>query len=235
MRDPDMMKYNLIQESVRVFSILTVAIAVSLVGSQLSHAQTAGPGSIYIGGGLGFSSINNATSGTAFEDFDESRTVFSVTPTVGYYLSEEIIAGIGFGFESMSFEEEVDDIEGTQSVFNIAPFVRYSEVVTDNLRAFAEFQFVYGSGEGEEDTPGGNTIESELTRIDAGIRPGLTYHFNDAWAIEPTFGFLGYRSETTTDQQEIPDEGFVQVESEFSEFGLDLDLSTLQLGIAYHF
>ena len=226
---------KLIKLPLRIYTTVIFAAILGLVGLNTAQAQTADPGSLYLGGGLGFSSQSDKLEGTAFEDFDESRTIISVSPSVGYYLSEELIAGVSVGFESMSFEDDAEDIEGSQSVFSVAPFVRYSEVVADDLRAFAEFSFSYGSGGGEQDTPGGNTIESELTTIEAGIRPGLTYHFNETWAIEPTFGFLGYRSESATDQQEIPDEGFVEVERESSEFGLDIDLNTLQLGVLYHF
>lgn len=221
-----------ISQLVRTILVLLITLSLSLAAHETANAQT---GTVFAGGGIGFSSQSDKLEGTAFEDFEESVITFSVTPSIGYYVTDDLAVGLGLGFESSSLEDEVDDIEQSRSVFFIAPFARYVSEVTESMKLFGQFGVTYGFGTGEEETPGGNTIESEVTLIEVGIHPGLTFFLSESWAIEPTFGFLGYRSESLLDRQEVPDEGFVDVERETSEFGLDLDLSTLQLGLKYYF
>ncbi len=210
--------------------IASFIIFISAYTNNNVHANP-GSGSLYVGGMLSFASETEEIRGTGFGDLEQSTLRALFSPSVGYYVTDVIVAGVGLGMEYTYLENEIDNTEAEQLVFSVSPFVRYTDYLTDNLRWFGELSVSVGAGDGSSDLPGGGSIDTDITIFEAGLRPGFTYHFNESIAIEPSFGFLGFRGESVTHQEELTD-GVIDVETESGEFVLDYDFS---LGVQYYF
>ena len=217
--------------SLLVSTIFTIAL---LLTPQHSDASVPGEGAVFGGGGLLFNMQNEEIEGSAFGDIDQSSSTFSITPRIGYYLTDEFVVGLGFGVELITIEDNLEDTEASRSVYSVGPFVRYSEEIAGNLRIYGEVGAMLGTGSGEEETPGSNDINADISTLEVGLRPGLTYYLSESFAIEPSFGFFGFQSESISTEEELVD-GLVAVNQESSEFTIDLSLSTISLSMHYYF
>jgi hypothetical protein len=127
----------------KLFTILTV-VAIS---TTMTFAQQ---GSVALGVGSDVGDIE--------------WTMYSLSPTVGYFISDNILVGTGFSMRSGDGHSN----EG----MSISPYARY--YITSSLYAMAGLDM-------EMPKEGDGT-----TGIDAGI--GATLMWNDKVAIEPGFG-----------------------------------------------
>ena len=128
----------------KLFTMLTV-VAIS---TTMSFAQS-GTVAIGVGSDLG----------------DVAWTQYSLSPTVGYFISDNILVGTGFSMKT-------GDGNGTEQGMSISPFGRY--YLSSSLYAMAGIDL---------DIPKDGDA---TTGIDAGI--GATLMWNDKVAIEPGFG-----------------------------------------------
>lgn len=216
--------------SSRISLIATILIVIFAFSDN--HAQAnPGSGSLYVGGTLSFASETEEIRGTGFGDLDQTTIRAFFSPSIGYYVTDVIVAGVGVGMEYTHIDNDIDNTEAEQVVFSVVPFIRYTDYLTDNLRWFGELSASVGVGDGSSDLPGGGSINTDITTFEAGLRPGFTYHINETFAIEPSFGFIGFRGESLTHQEELTD-GAIEVETESGEFVLDYDFS---LGVQYYF
>lgn len=112
--------------------------------------------------------------------------------------------------------------------YEIAPFARSYFQNTRNLGLFAEGMvgLSFGSAKTEVQTSTGTTTtQNNTSGLKLAVRPGFHYFLNDNIGLEFMFGSLGYQSTTTTLSS-------TSKKTE-SDFGVRLDLSTVQVGIAY--
>ena len=148
----------------KLFTMLTV-VAIS---TTLSFAQQ---GSVAIGVGSNLANVS-------WQDY-------SLTPTVGYFITDNMMLGTGFSMGSSS--EEVNDVEYTSGGMNISPFLRFYM----NDAFFASAGIAIGSSYDEMDaSSGGNTYTTEDKTSTFGLNVGVGYSlmWNDRVCIEPSFG-----------------------------------------------
>ena len=148
----------------KLFTMLTV-VAIS---TTLSFAQQ---GSVAIG-------VGSNLADTSWQDY-------SLIPTVGYFISDNMMVGIGFSMGSSSYEEF--DVEYKSGGMNIAPFFRF--YMNDAL--FASAGIAIGSTSSEADaSSSGFTNTSESSTSTFGLNAGVGYSlmWNDRVCIEPSFG-----------------------------------------------
>jgi len=146
------------------FTMLTV-VAIS---TTLSFAQQ---GSVAIGVGSNLADVS-------WQDY-------SLTPTVGYFITDNMMVGTGFSMGSSSYEES--DIEYKSGGMNISPFFRFYM----NDAFFASAGIAIGSSSDETDASiGGNTYTTEDKTSTFGLNVGVGYSlmWNDRVCIEPSFG-----------------------------------------------
>jgi outer membrane protein len=141
---------------------MTLFILVSM--TREISAQTVNSGAWMIGGSLGFNSIKS-------EGDDASETWFNISPSLGYFVINDLAAGVRLSLFSQSYDGE------TESQFGIGPWARYY-IASSSL--FAQAGIDFGSA--------GFDIFSLLaedgsTTINLGI--GYSWFINNSVAIEP--------------------------------------------------
>jgi len=148
----------------KLFTILTV-VAIS---TTMTFAQQ---GSVAIGVGSNLADVS-------WQDY-------SLTPTVGYFITDNMMVGTGFWIGSSS--QEVNDVEIESGGMNISPFFRF--YMNDAL--FASAGIAIGSTSYEEDgSASGFTSTYEESSSTFGLNVGVGYSlmWNDRVCIEPSFG-----------------------------------------------
>jgi len=148
----------------KLFTILTV-VAIS---TTMTFAQQ---GTVAIGVG----------SNLANEAWQDYRLI----PTVGYFISDNMMIGSGFSMGSSSYEE--NDIEYKSGGMNIAPFFRF--YMNDAL--FASAGIAIGSVSDSYDASSGGiteTGENKTSTFGLNVGVGYSLMWNDRVCIEPSFG-----------------------------------------------
>jgi hypothetical protein len=148
----------------KLFTIFTV-VAIS---TTMTFAQQ---GSVAIGVGSNLANVS-------WQDY-------SLTPTVGYFISDNMMVGTGFAMGSSS--EEDNDVKYEDGGMNISPFFRFYM----NDAFFASAGIAIGSSSSNMDaSSGGITETSEYKTSTFGLNAGVGYSlmWNDRVCIEPSFG-----------------------------------------------
>ena len=148
----------------KIFTMLTV-VAIS---TTLSFAQQ---GTVAIGVGSNLADVS-------WQDY-------SLTPTVGYFITDNMMVGTGFSMGSSSYEEM--DTEYKSGGMNLSPFFRM--YFNENL--YASAGIAIGSVSDSYDaSSGGTTVTGENKTSTFGLNVGVGYSlmWNDRVCIEPSFG-----------------------------------------------
>ena len=162
----------------KLFTILTV-VAIS---TTLSFAQQ---GSVAIGVGSNLANV--------------SWQNYSLTPTVGYFIADNMMFGTGFsmGSETLDVEDGTSNsagdpnmVESKLSSMSISPFFRYYM----NDAFFASAGIAIGSG-----TNNDGFTEIRTSSFGLNVDVGYSLMWNDKVCIEPRFGIAtgSGKSETT--------------------------------------
>lgn len=176
----------------KIILLLFVACATISVNAQ-----------VYVGG----------TAGFWRSDKDDSEvTAFTISPEIGYNLSEKWAIGAELGYEYAKVEGLKNDI------LFINPYARYTYCETGIVRLFLDGGFGIASGK----VNGG---DSE-TGFEIGIKPGVAIKLNDKFSLITKIGFLGYRDDYGTDG------GYYETTN---GFGFNLSGTDLRLGFQFNF
>lgn len=148
---------------------------------------------------------------------EDKSTGFTVAPSFGYFVSENIALGARIGYSSDKREVNNVDVADFETL-GFGVFGRYYVTPASKFSVFAELGVDY------------NTIENKLTDAEAkqiavGVAPGVSYFLSNHFALEASFGILGYSSN---------DNGGNGAEKTNS-FDLGLDLRDVSVGIVYKF
>ncbi|MEN7548890.1 outer membrane beta-barrel protein [Rapidithrix thailandica] len=183
-----------------------------------------GPGKILLGGSLGFSSKDTENDNDWINSRNGTETTFELMPRIGFGLSENWVIGAGIGYQSTKFDRDGSDYEEKTNMFVFSPYARYYKMVSEKVGFFGEGTFAFGTGKYKPE-PTGN--KKDLSSFAVGVTPGITYFITEKIAFEATMGFLGYS------QIKAEVDGTDDPESEKSEFGLNVDLTTLNFGVQF--
>jgi len=169
-------------------------------------------------------------------------TNIDIIPTAGYVFSDKFVAGLGIGYTHMSTKTiEVNSSTGDQvelknkyGQFVIRPMLGYYKRITNRLYCMPYFYLGFGFGNSTfesfdylEDKI--TESKSSLNSFEVGVQPTLKYFVADKWALSLSYGRLFY-SNTTAKDKDNKDEKWKN-----SNYGLDLDLSSVNLGLVYTF
>jgi outer membrane protein W len=155
---------------------------------------------MFAGVDLGFSSVEDVSSS------------FSIAPSLGYWLSDNMAIVGSVGYNSTNF----DATDNTASTFGIGASLRYGWHHGDNtffyLAPYVSFASSDSGVQGEEST----------THFNVGLTPGFDYMMGDRWSINAEIGLLNFTSTS-------------HAGASSSDFSLGLTMSTISLGLWYHF
>lgn len=194
--------------------ILSVAavFAFGFANAQETVSEGFAKGDVFISGALGFSSQKQG---------DAKVTTFEVAPSVGYFVTPNIAIGGRLGFQSV--KDETEPIEEKTNSFSIGAFGRYYFTPASKFSLFGELAVDYVSSKTEFDFPG--STDDKYDGFGVQVAPGVSYFLAKNFALEATWGVLGYSSlENDAPGSEAQ-----------KTFNFSLDTRDIRLGLVYKF
>jgi len=196
-------------------SLLGLLLAVALVVPAFAANW-------FVGGEIGYmqkKAYENLTDATVKE--------FTVTPEIGYNLSEKWDLGLDFGIAYK--DSELKDAKGVSREYKVYPFVRYNVFSIGDFSILAKCIVGFSSGktEGEVTDADRNFVSRDYS---VGVAPVVTYKINDSWSLIATLDFLtlGYNH----NEKQMKD-GSVEKGDEVGFYLNDGKIA--QIGFQYHF
>ena len=156
---------------------------------------------IYLGGGI-----------SLWRNNDVDKTSFSITPDVGYNLSEKWAVGVELAYAHKGYDGE-DAI--STNAFALAPYARYSFYENKIVRLFLDMGFGFSTYKAKH--------ADSVNGFEIGVKPGLAVKLNDNFSFITKVGFAGYRDD------------YYRGEEEENGFGVGLDGENISIGIEYEF
>ncbi|PWK19659.1 hypothetical protein [Xanthomarina spongicola] len=174
---------------------------------------------------------------------DGDRTKYDINLKSGYYIGNYVMAGVNFNYFQDKFSgltlKDSDSIQSNSLTrsYAVTPNLRSSVPLTENERLsfFTDIGLTFG---------GGNTVTKDVKNIDevdksytknfnfrVGISPGVTFFVMENFAFEIQLDLLGYElnsSKTTVNDID-------QSSKTRQNIDLNIDILSMQLGLAYYF
>jgi len=168
-------------------------------------------GDVFISGAVGFESSKTG---------DNKTNSFEVAPSVGFFVTPNIAVGGRLGYEST--KEEGFEFDETLSSFTIGAFGRYYVTPASKFSLFGELFAGYRTSKIEDNIA---NDEAKSNGFAIQVAPGVSYFLGKNFAIEATWGVLGYNTDK-------PD--FDGAEST-DNFAFGLNMRDINLGLIYKF
>ncbi|PZW40508.1 outer membrane protein [Mesonia algae] len=193
-----------------ILSLAAVA-TFTFASAQEQEVETYGfnEGDMFVSGSFGIGS-------TKFPD-DSKENTFNISPRFGYFLNDFIAVGVQAGYSKQKEENANGDDVVDNSTFTIGAFGRYYLMPAQKFSFFGELGLGYGTTEDIDD--------NKVNGVNIAVAPGLSYFVSKHFALEATFGILGYNSVKK-------DESGAESTDSF-DFGLNMD--DINLGLIYKF
>lgn len=191
-----------------ILSILAVA-AFGTANAQESNSTDGGfaKGDLFLTGSFGISSEKTG---------DDKSNSFTVAPSLGYFVSDKIAIGGRISYTSEKAESENVDTQDLTAL-GISGFARYYWTPANKFSIFGEAEVSYVSAEN-------NLTNVKGSGFGLGIAPGVSYFLSSNFAIEASWGLLGYNTFEVDGAQDST-----------NTFDLGLDLNDLRFGLIYKF
>ncbi len=149
------------------------------------------------------------TVGFTSGDYDGTDvSSYKIGPAWGMMLNKQWGAGVNLLIKGQ------DNSGESVNTWSVEPYIRYYKGITGNFKFFGDGVVAFGGGDNH-------------SMFGVGVRPGMQYWFTSNWSMASSLGMLGYKSETHN-------KGEVN-ERDYSNFGLDFDMSAVNFSLFYHF
>ena len=198
--------------------VLLTAVAVFAFGfanAQEEASSGFSKGSTFVSGAVGFGSEK-------FGDAFDSKSM-NFSPSFGYFVTENIAVGAQLNITS------AENVEVNAPGLGMVPFEKFSSFGAD---IFGRYYFtpadkfsLFGQlavGFGSEKYEDGGDIKASTFGVNAGL--GLNYFVSSNFALQASWACLGYNSHK-----------FEDADDSYNTFGLNADLSNINLGLVYKF
>lgn len=187
--------------------ILVAALAIFGLSANAQEANNGGfaKDDVFISGSVGYASEEVA---------DEKSTVFEIAPAVGYFVSENIALGLQLGYQSAKSETPTGESEA--NTLAVGAFGRYYFMPASRFSLLGQLGVQYQSTDYDVYKDSGFGVA---------LAPGISYFVSEHFALEATFGILGYSTSK-------PD--FDGAESTDS-FAFGVDMRDINIGVVYKF
>ena len=194
--------------------ILSVAalFAFGFANAQETTEEGFANGDVFITGAIGF--------GCQKQD-DAKISAFEVAPSIGFFVTPNIALGARLGY--VSLKDETSPIEEKSNEFSVGVFGRYYVTPASKFSIFGELGVDYRTRKTEIDLPGAEDVKYNGFGVQ--VAPGVSYFIAKNFALEATWGILGYSSD------KLDEDNAEAVNS----FNFGLDLRDINLGLIYKF
>ena len=193
---------------------------VAVVGFALATQAQTEKGNVLLGGNVGFNT--SKTDGA-----EKSDVSFSIVPTVGYFVSDNLAIGTGVGY---NYDKSVSG-KNLNQAFEVSPFGRYYVNLSDQFKFFGQLSVPMAFGNNKLVDDQGNVADDKYastTSIGVNLAPGLAFYPTKRFGIEFSVNGLSY------DHFNVKNE-VSGAEVKTNSFGLDADTFAPKLGVMFHF
>lgn len=226
--------------------LLTSAFSAMVLFASAQYDE----GRLLVNGGLGFSSSSTSATMSMVNDGEAmdpitaeiSTSTFNLNLRGYYFVSDNLAVGLGIGYGAASGGANLGGDELGDSLtmelepldlLSFSPSVRYYIPIERELSFFLQGDVQVGFGVGESSIEIGTaSFATSLSAFGVGVQPGLSYMISRKFALEMTFGRLGFTQINSTTESIIDSENSSTMENTVSDFGLNLDSSTLTFGFS---
>lgn len=189
-----------------------LALFAAVNAQQSTATEGFAQGSTFVTGAVGYTSESFA---------DEKVSGFTISPSVGYFVTPNVAVGAKVGYTNG--KNENGSVEVTTDVFTAGLFARHYWMPASKFSIFAELGADYRNITVDSNVP----LATEYKANGFGIQlaPGINYFLNSNFALEAKVGVLGFNSDK-------PDtDGAESTEN----FNFGLDFNNITLGLVYKF
>jgi opacity protein-like surface antigen len=177
-------------------------------------------------------SLNNSNSeynpNTSKNENDQFYVGFY--PRVGYAINNNLIIGLGLGYEYQdvkTYYSGIDNYDSNHNTLAVFPYIKKYFNINEKFYFHLQGEFrVSKTWIDNKSSITTNSTNQTSNSLFAGIRPGITYFLTKKFALETSIGALGY----STGKNET-DNG----EGKFSSFDLNFNSNNLVFGLSYYF
>ena len=163
-------------KKITMLSLLMLLIHLSV------FAQLMDQGNFMVGSTVGFSTANSKVTSGGTENDGLSARQFNIAPVIGYFVIDNLAAGLGADYtQNAVTEPNSDKTEDSDLLFG--PFLRYYFQAGDNVAFFLVGNFGFGNSK-DNQTIGEIKQKIETNVLAFGTGPGLTVYSKGGFAIE---------------------------------------------------
>lgn len=188
-------------KSILILSLLLYSfIGLSQSDDETSISPTT-KGNFIVGGSssFNFSSENLKIKSDTVDDIDiGTNTFFSIAPSVGYFVFDNLVIGAEVTFSTGKFKSDDSDFKSKNTTIVASPFVRYYFGKT-KIKPFLEGSIGLGSSKSEsENFPIGddivNSTETRTSIFAYNFNGGVAIFLNDFVSIDLGVGYFSTSS-----------------------------------------
>jgi len=191
-----------------------VLIIAAIAGTALTTNAQFTKGDKFTSSSLGYSSTTKG---------DYTSSTFSLAPSVGYFVSNNLSLGVGIGIGSNSVKDlnpATNKVEKSEDVssFSFGAHANYFFTPAEKFSFFANIGIDYMSE---------NDKIAKVTTSGFGLSvvPSVSYFLNDRLAMQASYGSVGYNT-MKSDAAGAKSE---------NNLGVNLDMSSIGFGLTYKF
>jgi hypothetical protein len=219
----------------------TILILIAVISMLTSYSQTE-KGKYFIGGSINYSGDKDSEGDSVTNNWTNKNTTFNFTPSIGYFVTDNIAVGINLNLGNSVYNYQILSNMNYYSTtktntLNLGGgiFVRPYFKISNNFMFFinAGISYIDQPGKitfsttqpGVSPTPDQKILGYEFT---ANIYPGLVYFVTPKIGLSVSVGNLFYDYSYRKNKES----GIID-KNTFS--GINLNSSTLSVGLTYHF
>jgi hypothetical protein len=228
-------KELLIKKEVWNMRIIMLALAFLAVATT-TYAQTQ-KGIRTLGGSFNVYYSAYCRNESLGSEYLSSSETFAAYPKIGFFVTNNLSIGVGLSGSLTKYDSKRHYEYGDTSYYStetktvtVSPFVRSYHMLTEKSAFFTQLSGGFGYGRDRQENP--NVTVGDVYQISADGCLGLVYFISQRWGFETSFGSLNYLYNVTDYGKDINGN---KINTTASTFRLNVSLSSLYIGMQYHF
>lgn len=197
--------------------ILSIALLSSI--ALTTQAQT-DQGQYIVGGSVSFNTFKSDAEGA------KSTNSFSIVPSVGYFVSDNIAVGTGIGYATSKTTSRKNE------AFVVAPFGRHYIPVAESFKFFSQLSvpMAFGTEKSVDNDMNVGDKTGSSTSIGVALSPGFAFYPSGKIGIEFSLNGIAYENYRVEDAEGNNIKG-----SGRDSFSIGADFFAPRIGIQFHF
>jgi hypothetical protein len=225
-----------------------VLISMAILTIMTCYSQTE-KGKKFIGGQFNLSGNTNSYLDTLYK-YDNNSFGFQIDPGFGFLIINNFAIGcdIKFGIsditQNIEYPSQIHSkstIKSTSISYGVGGFARYYKKIVDRFFIFVngdvsymyqEQKLKYSNNDPNYIYPASNPANQkvQVNNISVVISPGLVYFVTSKLGVQFVFGNIHYTNSTSKNKSLLYDN-----HNNANNYGININLSTLYLGLNYYF